>query len=471
VIRGLDCCQAAVGSRRCDHSVCKGWLPAWDALSLTCPPEAIGAGLGHPRVGLIRSLSANWRDPSQSCHAGLSPQADADLTLRAGRPSLMVTEQLDAVIGVDTHRDTHTAALLRPTGAVVAATVIDTTGNGYQALLDFALAHAPGPRLLWAVEGTRSYGIGLVRFLHTHGQLVVEVDHPRRPARRRGKSDTLDAIGAAREVLARPHQAIPRQDGDREGLRVLLVARQGAITSRTAAINSLKALVLTAPDPIRDQLRSKPALAQAARCARMRRSSRRHPCDQARMLALRATARRVLALAAEVDELEDELAVLVRRRGPQLLAHRGVGVVVAAQLLVSWSHHGRVRSEAAFAMLAGVAPLPASSGTSSATASTAAATGRSTARCTWPCCPAWPTTPRPRSTSPAGWPKARPSPRSGAASSATSPAVSTGPCKPSPRGLDGHRSVRLVKGHRALCRFASTISRGLADHRTVAPSR
>jgi transposase len=82
----------------------------------------------------------------------------------------MVTEQLDAVIGVDTHRDTHTAALLRPTGAVVAATVIDTTGSGYQALLDFVLAHAPGPRLLWAVEGTRSYGIGLVRFLHTHGR-------------------------------------------------------------------------------------------------------------------------------------------------------------------------------------------------------------------------------------------------------------------------------------------------------------
>ena len=81
------------------------------------------------------------------------------------------------------------------------------------------------------------------------------------------------------------------------------------------------------------------------------------------MLALRATARRVLALAAEVDELEDELAVLVRQRGAQLLAHRGVGVVVAAQLLVSWSHHGRVRSEAAFAMLAGVAPLQASSGT------------------------------------------------------------------------------------------------------------
>jgi transposase len=275
----------------------------------------------------------------------------------------MVTDQLDAVIGVDTHRDTHSAAVLRPTGAMVATTVIDTTGSGYQALLDFVLAHAPGPRLLWAVEGTRSYGIGLARFLHAGGQVVVEVDHPRRPARRRGKSDAIDAIGAAREVLARPHQAIPRQDGNREGLRVLLVARASAVTSRTAAINSLKALVLTAPDPIRDQLRGKPAMTQAASCARLRRSPHRRPYDQARMLALRATARRVLALAGEVDELETELAVLVRRWAPQLLAHKGVGVVVAAQLLVSWSHHGRVRSEAAFAMLAGVAPLPASSGT------------------------------------------------------------------------------------------------------------
>jgi transposase len=103
---------------------------------------------------------------------------------------------------------------------------------------------------VWAVEGTRSYGVGLTRFLHPHGQVVVEVDHPKRPTRRRaGKSDASDAVRAAREVLARDHQAIPRQDGDREGVRVLLVARASAVTSRTAAINSLKALVLTAPEP------------------------------------------------------------------------------------------------------------------------------------------------------------------------------------------------------------------------------
>jgi len=276
----------------------------------------------------------------------------------------MVTDELDAVIGVDTHRDIHAAALVRPTGAVVSQTQIDTTGEGYQALLDFALQHAPGPRLVWAVEGTRSYGVGLTRFLHAHGQVVVEVDHPKRPTRgRAGKSDALDAVRAAREVLARDHQAIPRQDGDREGVRVLLVARASAVTSRTAAINSLKALVLTAPDPLRDRLRHHAAAAQAGVCAKLRRSPHRSPSDQARVLALRTTARRVLALSAEIDELERELAMMVKQWAPQLLAHTGVGVVVAAQLLVSWSHRGRVRSEAAFAMLAGVAPLPASSGT------------------------------------------------------------------------------------------------------------
>jgi transposase len=103
-------------------------------------------------------------------------------------------------------------------------------------------------------------------------------------------------------------------------------------------------------------------MAQASWCAKLRRSPRRSRSDQARMLALRATGRRILTLTAEVHELETELAVLVTRWAPQLLAHPGVGVVVAAQLLLAWSHHGRVRSEAAFAMLAGVAPLQASSG-------------------------------------------------------------------------------------------------------------
>jgi transposase len=169
----------------------------------------------------------------------------------------MLAEEVDAVIGVDTHRDTHTAALVHPTGARIASTVISTDPAGFAQLLDFALVHAPGPRLVWAVEGSRSYGIGLVRFLQRHGQRVVEVDHPQRPARRRGKSDQLDAVQAAREALARTVQGNPRADGPREGLRVLL-ARDTAVSARTAAINTLKALILTAPDGLRSRLRGSP---------------------------------------------------------------------------------------------------------------------------------------------------------------------------------------------------------------------
>jgi transposase len=274
----------------------------------------------------------------------------------------MLAEEVDAVIGVDTHRDTHTAALVRPTGASTASTVISTDPAGFAQLLDFAIVNAPGPRLVWAVEGSRSYGIGLVRFLQRHGQRVVEVDHPKRPARRRGKSDQLDAVQAAREALARTVQSNPRADGPREGLRVLLLARDTAVSARTAAINTLKALILTAPDELRSRLRGQPALAQARRCAAMRGSGRRSRSAHALMLAMRSTGRRILALHQDAAELERELHAQVRALAPALLEEPGVGPTVAAQLLVAWSHRGRLHSEAAFARLAGVAPLEASSG-------------------------------------------------------------------------------------------------------------
>ena len=136
----------------------------------------------------------------------------------------MLADNVDAVIGVDTHRDTHTAALLHRTGAIINTTVITSDSAGFAQLLDFVTARAPGDRLVWAVEGTRSYGVGLLRFLQSHGQAVVEIDSPKRPARRRGKSDERDAVQAAREALARDLQTAPRADGRREGLRVLLLA-------------------------------------------------------------------------------------------------------------------------------------------------------------------------------------------------------------------------------------------------------
>ena len=143
---------------------------------------------------------------------------------------------------------------------------------------------------------------------------------------------------------------------------MLLLTRDNAVVARTAAINTLKALILTAPDDLRSQLRCQPALAQARHCAAMRVSNKRRPHEHALMLALRSTARRVLALHRDADELERVLRAQVRDLAPALLDEAGVGPTVAAQLLVAWSHHGRLRSEAAFARLAGVAPLEASSG-------------------------------------------------------------------------------------------------------------
>src|SRR5690606_29636327 len=139
---------------------------------------------------------------------------------------VMLAESVDAVIGVDTHTDTHTACLLDNTGREIATITIEATPAGYAALLSWALEQAPGPRLSWAVEGCRSHGAGLVRVLVAAGHHVVEAGRPTRVGRRPGgKSDPADARLAAREALAATRHAQPRVDGNREALRVLLVAR------------------------------------------------------------------------------------------------------------------------------------------------------------------------------------------------------------------------------------------------------
>ena len=234
--------------------------------------------------------------------------------------------------------------------------------SGYQRLLGFAGERAAGRRV-WAIEGTGSFGAGLTSYLLEQGEWVVEVDRPARPARRNGaKSDQLDAARAATEALSRQHLAQPRRRGDREALRVLLAVRQGAVLARTQAIGQVKGLIINAPDQLRQQLRRLPTDEQLARCARLR-SARSHTSElQATIVALRLAARRALALGAEADELEARLQPLVEALAPGLLAEPGVGVITGAQILNAWSHPGRFRSEAAFASLAGTAPIPASSG-------------------------------------------------------------------------------------------------------------
>jgi transposase len=178
----------------------------------------------------------------------------------------MLEGKIDHVIGVDTHRDRHAAALLDPTGGLIAQVEIPSSQQGYEQLLRFAAEHAPGRRC-WALEGTGCYGAGLASFLADHGEWVTEIDRPKRTGRTQAKSDALDAIRAGREALSREHLACPRQRGQREALRVLQLTRAGAVKVSADGRRHLKALLVTAPEPLRASLRSGTWLRQDRACA------------------------------------------------------------------------------------------------------------------------------------------------------------------------------------------------------------
>lgn len=273
-----------------------------------------------------------------------------------------LSEEIDFVIGVDTHKASHTAAVVSPQGAELATRTLPADAFGYRRLLAFVRRHTTDRRV-WAVEGSSSYGSGLTTYLLDHQEWVVEVDRPKRPARRNGaKSDALDALRAAREALAHKHLAQPRRRGIREAIRVLQRTRQGAVQARSRALCHLRALLVTAREPLRNSLRRLDANTLLTRCSRLRTHPRQSIEHRATVTALRATARRALALQAEASDLESQLQVLVHDMAAPLLDEPGVGVVTAAEILCAWSHPGRLRSEAAFAAMAGVAPIPASSG-------------------------------------------------------------------------------------------------------------
>ncbi len=274
----------------------------------------------------------------------------------------MLADQIDHVIGVDTHKLSHTAAVVDPNGGRIADITLPTDAFGYKRIYRFACEHACGRRV-WAIEGTGHFGSGLTTFLLEQGEWVVEIDRPARPARRNGaKSDELDAVRAAREALGRDHLAQPRRRGEREAMRVLLRTRHGAMQARTKAICHVKALVDTAPESLRHHFRGKSDKDLIASGARLRTGPAQSLEHRATIMALRATARRVLALEAEANDLESQLEQLVTERAPWLLTQPGVGPITATEILVAWSHPRRLRSEGAFAMLAGTAPIPASSG-------------------------------------------------------------------------------------------------------------
>ncbi len=269
----------------------------------------------------------------------------------------------DVVIGVDTHVATHSAAAVDTrTGGVLAEVTVEATPDGYEALVEFADQH-PGLRA-WAIEGTGGHGAGLARHLARRDELVVELDRPERARRRNGaKSDPLDAIRAAREALSRTRLGTPRTTGERQALSVLLAARRSAVEAATdrsaASLLPRHRRPRAAARPSSGDKRM-PAMTRTA--SRLRLQSGWDLETRTTAAVLRDLARRALELSAEADRHEKEILAIVRAWHPELLERRGVGPIVAATVLCAWSHPGRVRSEAAFAMLGGAAPIPANSG-------------------------------------------------------------------------------------------------------------
>ena len=276
----------------------------------------------------------------------------------------MLADIVNHVIGIDPDRDRVTASLVEAsTGGELATATFETTRRGYGELVAWADRATTAALRAWAVEGSGSYGSGACAHLGAVGEWVIEFGHPRTAATGDGaKTDALDALRAAREVLGRADLAIPRARGDREALRTLVTTRRGAQTVRTAAINELKALIVCAPVEQRDRLGNLTTAAQVAKCAGFRLPAGRFDELTATKQALRSLARRINTLAAEVADLDVPIRRIVETVAPQMLDQTGVGPISAAQVYIAWSHPGRFHNEAAFARLAGVAPLEASSG-------------------------------------------------------------------------------------------------------------
>jgi transposase len=284
-------------------------------------------------------------------------------------PSILaerLADRVDAVIGVDTHTDTHTAAVLTPVGTVLAELTVAATAEGAATLLTWADQQTSGlgsGRRVWALDSARCHGVGLLRVLRAAGENALEAPKPATARRRRGgKSDALDAVHAARAVLAADHLATPRVDGDREALRVLHVCRRHYSDIRTATVNLFKSLILTADDELREQFRGRSTVRQLQHAATLVGNTAGNTLERLRRSQLRDLAEQIHALDRTLKANLAEIRALVQTMCPALLEQPGIGPVTAAIALTAWSHHGRFRSEAAFAALAGVSPVPASSG-------------------------------------------------------------------------------------------------------------
>jgi transposase len=278
--------------------------------------------------------------------------------------TMAMSDGARVVGGVDCHSRVHHAVALDETGRRLGDRAFPATGVGYAELLGWLRGF--GTIAVVGVESTGSYGAALTRFLLKAGVRVVEVNQPHAHLRRRrGKTDAVDAEAAARKVLSGEATAIPKDmDGPVEAIRQIRLARRSAVSARTTALCQLGDLIVTAPAELRARLSRKTLRGQANICTRLR-PNRRALTDpvQAAKLALSTLARRIAALDVEIAQWDKHLEPLVRAVAPRTIALLGIGPQHAGQLLVTAGQNiTRLHSEAAFAHLCGVDPIPASSG-------------------------------------------------------------------------------------------------------------
>lgn len=265
--------------------------------------------------------------------------------------------------GIDTHSQFHHLALIDGDGHHITDQAFPTTLAGYQNLQDVLAAH-PGLAGI-GIEGTSSYGAAITHLLHAAGHRIVEVNRPdRRQRRQHGKSDPADAVNAAQAVRTRRATTPPKlSTGNIEALRLTMLTRRSAVKAKTQAINEIRAIIATAPAPLADQLRHLTLHQLITTCTRFRPGHTLDPTLAATKTALAELADRWTYLHTATVKADHTLKTITDTIAPELVALDSVGPLTAAQFLITaGSNPDRLHSEAAFAHLIGVAPIPASSG-------------------------------------------------------------------------------------------------------------
>jgi transposase len=265
-------------------------------------------------------------------------------------------------LGVDTHLDVHVGAAIDQAGRLLGTKSVSANSIGYQDL--FTWASSFGIVNKAGIEGTGTYGAGLYKSQKDRGVCVIEVNRPDRASRRlQGKSDTTDAVCAAKSVLSGKSTAIPKQQsGACEALRITSVARRSAIKAKTQAINQIRSLLVSSPQDIREKLWCTKAKGCVDACLKVK-SLGDTTLLQAMTVTLKLLATRWLMLSEELNQLDRQLDNLTQKHASQLRHRFGVGPQTAAILLsVAGDNPERLKNESALASMCGVNPLPASSG-------------------------------------------------------------------------------------------------------------